>query len=77
MIALNEYFPASDPQGDHSSFLFWWQTTPACGWDDLGLFPAHPEVAPHHIPDITLPTFYQMRGLTWYWGPTPPPPPLH
>ena len=73
MIALTEYFPAGDPQGDHSSFR--WQTATAQWWDDLGLFPAHPEVPPlHHIPDITLPTLHQMRGLSWYRGLADPPP---
>ena len=57
MIALNEYFPAEDPKGGHSSFPFQWHTATAQWWDDLGIFPAHPEVPPlHHIPGITLPT---------------------
>ena len=29
MIALNEFFPAQDPKGDHSSFPFRWPTTTA------------------------------------------------
>ena len=29
MIALNDYFRACDPQGDHSSFLFRCQTATA------------------------------------------------
>ena len=67
MIALNEYFRAGDPQRDHSSFAFWWQTASAQWWDDLGLFPAQPEVPPlHHIPDITLPMLHHICGLSWY-----------
>ena len=43
-------------------------------WDDLGLFPARPEVPPlHHIPDITLPMLHQMHGLSWYRGSADPP----
>ena len=77
MIALKEYFPAGDPQGDHSSFPLRWQTATAQWWDDLGLFPAHPEVPPlHHIPDITLPMLHQMRGLSWYRGLADPPHPF-
>ena len=44
-------------------------------WDDLGIFPSHLEITPlHHIPDITLPTFHQMRGFSWYRGLADPPP---
>ena len=76
-IALNEYFPAGEPQGGHSSFPFWWQIATARWWDDLGLFPAHLEVPPlHHIADITLPTLHQMRGLSWYPRSADPPPPV-
>ena len=75
MIALSEYFPAEEPKGNHSSFPFQWHTATVQWWDDLGLFPAHLEVPPlHHIPDITLPTLHQMRGLSWYWGLADPPP---
>ena len=75
MIALNEYFPAGDPQGGHSSFPFRGQITTAQWWDDLALFPAHPEVPPlYHIPDITLSRLHPMRGLSWYWGLADPPP---
>ena len=36
-------------------------------WDDLGIFPSHPEMPPlHHIPDNTLPTLHYMCGLSWY-----------
>ena len=77
MIALNEYFPAEEPKGDHYSFPFQWHAATAQWWDDLGLFPAHPEVSPlHHIPDITLPTLHQMCGLSWYRGLADPPPPF-
>ena len=77
MIALNQYFPADDPKGDHSSFPFQWQTATAQWWDDLGIFPSHREMPPlHHIPDITLPTLHQVRGLSWYRGLVEPPPSL-
>ena len=43
--------------------------------DDLGIFPSHPEMSPlHHIPNITLRTLHQMRGLSWYRGLADPPP---
>ena len=75
IIALNKYFPAEESKGDRSSFPFHWHTATAQWWDDLGLFPAHPEVAPlHHMPNITLPTL-QVRGLSWYRGFADPPPP--
>ena len=75
MIALNEYFPAKEPKGGHSSFHFQWHTATPQWWDDLG--PAHHEVPPlHHIPDITLPTLHQTCGLSWYRG-LADPPPLH
>ena len=74
MITLNEYFPAQEPKGDHSSFPFHWQNATAPWWDDLGPFPALPKVPPlHHIPDITLPTLHPMRGLSWYRGLAEPP----
>ena len=76
MIALSKCLPTKEPKGGHSSFPFPWHTATAQWWDDLGLFPAHPEVPPlHHIPDITLPTLHQMRGLSWYRGLAAPPPP--
>ena len=63
------------PKGDHSSFFFPWQTATSQCWDDLGIFPAHPQVPPlHHGPDITLPTLHHMRGLSWYLGLANPPP---
>ena len=46
MIAVNEYFPAEEPKGDHSSFPFQWHIATAQWWDDLGLFPAHLKVPP-------------------------------
>ena len=66
--------PAGDPQGDHSSFPFRWQTATAQWWDDLGLFPAHPEVPPlHHIPTSLFPRFITCAGGVGIgdW-PTPP-----
>ena len=49
MIAVNEYFPPEEPKGGHSCFPFQWHTATAQWWDDLGLFPAHPEppLPPH------------------------------
>ena len=77
MIAVNQYFPAADPQGDHSSFPFQGHTATAPWWDDLGIFPLHREMPPlHHIPATTLPTVHEMSGFSWYWG-LADPPPLH
>ena len=67
MIAWNEYFPPGDPQGNHSSFPFRWQTPTAQRRDDLGLFPAHPQVPPlHRTPGVTLSTLHQKAGFSSY-----------
>ena len=77
MIAISNYFPAGEPQDDHSNLPFEWQAVQAQWWDDLGILPSHPSVPPlHHIPDITLPTLHRMKGLSWYRGITDPPPSL-
>ena len=74
MIANNNYFPACEPQADHSHLLFEWQAVQAQWWDDLGILPSHPTVPPfHHIPGINLPTLHRMKGLSWYRGITDPP----
>ena len=76
MIAINNYFPASEPQANHSNLPFQWQRVQAQWWDDMGILPSHPTVPPlHHIPDITVPTLHRMKGLGWYRGIADPPPP--
>ena len=77
MIAINKYFPAGEPQANHSNLPFQWQGVQAQWWDDMGILPSHPTVPPlHHIPDITVPTLHRMKGLGWYRG-IADPPPLH
>ena len=74
MIAINNYFPAVEPQADHSNLLSEWQAVQAQWWDDL---PSHPTMPPlHHIPDITLPTLHRVKGLSWYRESRTPPPSL-
>ena len=76
MIAINNYFPAGEPQADHSNLPFEWQAVQAQWWDDLGILLGHPTVPPlRHIPDITVPTLHRMKGLSWYRGIADPPPP--
>ena len=76
MMAINNYFPAGEPQADHSNLPFEWQAVQAQWWDDLGILPSQPTVPPlHSIPDITLPTLHRMKGLSWYRGIADPPPP--
>ena len=75
MIAINNYFPAAEPQANHSNLPFQWQGVQAQWWDDMGILPSHPTVPPlHHIPDITVPALHRMKGLGWYRGIAPPPP---
>ena len=75
MIAINNYFPAGEPQANHSNLPFQWQGVQAQWWDDMGILPSHPTVPPlHHIPDITVPTLHRMKGLGWYRGIADPPP---
>ena len=51
MIATNNYFPAGEPQANHSNLPFQWQGVQAQWWDDMGILPSHPTVPPlHHIP---------------------------
>ena len=59
MIALNKYFLLRIGRG--TILLFPFSGTPPLLSDDLGIFPAHPEVPLHHIPGIT-PTLQWMRG---------------
>ena len=74
MIAINNYFPAGEPQADHSNLPFEWHAVQTQWWDDLGILPSHPTVPPlHHIPDITLPPLHRMNGLSWYRGIADPP----
>ena len=76
MIAINNYFPAGEPQANHSNLPFQWQGVQAQWWDDMGILPSHPTVPPlYHIPDITVPTLHRMKGLGWYRGIADPPPP--
>ena len=76
MIAINNSFPAGEPQADHSNLPFQWQGVRAQWWDDLGILPSHRTVPPlHHIRDITVPTLHKMKGLGWYRGIADPPPP--
>ena len=35
MIAINNYFPAGEPQADHSNLAFEWQAVQAQWWDNL------------------------------------------
>ena len=65
-IALNEYFPASDPLGDHPTFFLEWQTTTSKWLDDLGIIPSHLKGPfPYHNPNITLRNHHHMRGFRW------------
>ena len=76
MIAINNYFPAGEPQAYHSKSSFEWQAVQAQWWDDLSILSSHPTVPPlNHIPDSTLPTLHRMKGLSSYWGIADPPPP--
>ena len=77
MIAINNYFPAGEPQANQSNLPFQWQAVQAQWWDDMGILPSHPTVPPlHHIPDITMPPLHRMKGLGWYRGIADPPPSL-
>ena len=75
MIAINNYFPAGEPQADHSALPFQWQAAQAQWWDDMGILPSHPTMPPlQHIPDIIVPTLHRMKGLGWYRLIADPPP---
>ena len=75
MIAINNYIPAGEPQANHSNPPFQWQGVQAQWWDDMGILPSHPTVAPLlHIPDITVPTSHRMKGLGWCPVIADPPP---
>ena len=77
MIAMNNYFPAGEPQANHSNLPFQWQGVQAQWWDDMDILPSHPTVPPlRHIPDITVPTLHRMKGLGWYRRIADPPPPF-
>ena len=54
MIAISNYFPAGEPQADHSNLPFEWQAVPAQWWDDLGILPY---VASSYVPG--------RRGMHW------------
>ena len=61
IIAINNYWPAGEPQADHSNLPFEWHAMQAEWWDDLGILPSHPTVPRlHHISDITVPTLHRM-----------------
>ena len=77
MIAINNHFPAGEPQANHSNLPFQWQGVQVQWWDDMGFLPSHLTVPPlDHIPDITVPTLHRMKGLGWYGRITPPLPSL-
>ena len=50
MIAINNYFPAGEPQANHSNLPFQCKGVQAKWSDDMGILPSHPTVPPlHHI----------------------------
>ena len=61
MIAINNFFRAGEPLGDHSKLPFELQAVQPQWCDDAGILPSHPTVPTlHHIPDITLPNLHRM-----------------
>ena len=50
MIAINNFFPAGEPQANHSNLPFQCKGVQAKWSDDMGILPSHPTVPPlHHI----------------------------
>ena len=54
---------------DHSTPPYQWQMSQPNWWDDLGITPSHPWVAPElPLPDLTTPTLHTTKSQACYQG---------